>query len=97
MNSGVTELFNINSFLLSIENGKSILNLTISYSFQKLQLNIIRKFMSVLRCTKRAVTLETKRERTWRNQSPSHQELGAQNLSPTLNGEIYEINKSKKE
>ena len=53
--------------------------------------------MLVLPCIKRVVILERKRERTWRNQSPSHQELGAQNLSPTLNGEIYEINKSKKE
>ena len=51
--------------------------------------------MSVLPCTKKVVILERKRERTWRTQSPSHQELGAQNLSPT-NGEIYEINKSKK-
>ena len=40
--------------------------------------------------------LERKRERTRRTQSPSHQELGAQNLSPTLNGEIYEIDKSNK-
>ena len=52
--------------------------------------------MSVLPCTKKVVILERKRERTWRNQSPSHQELGAQNLSPTLNGEIYEPDKSKK-
>jgi len=53
--------------------------------------------MSVLPCTKKVVILERKRERTWRTQSPSHQELGAQNyLSPTLNGEIYEIDKSKK-
>ena len=52
--------------------------------------------MSVLPCTKKVVILERKQERTWRNQSTSHQELGAQNLSPTLNGEIYEIDKSKK-
>ena len=52
--------------------------------------------MSVLPCTKKVVILERKRERTWRNQSPSHQELGAQNLSPTLKGEIYETDKSKK-
>ena len=52
--------------------------------------------MSVLPCTERVVIFERKRERTWRTQSPSHQELGAQNLSPTLNGEIYETNKSKK-
>ena len=52
--------------------------------------------MSILPCTKRAVILQSKRERTCRTQSPSHQELGAQNLSPTLNGEIYEIDKSKK-
>ena len=105
MNSGVTELFNINSFLLDIESGKSILKLTIKYSFQKLQLNITfsryyentKIHVSTAVNEKGSYTWKETRENLEKPVTISSRIRSSESITYTLKGEIYEINKSKKE